>query len=75
MDPRTFGAVVFNKPDVPPDFLPGVPRGRLTPAQVVRLLTDVAAACDVVGLAVAEFLPWEAIATRKPLRQLPLLRG
>jgi arginase len=75
MDPRTLGAVVFNKPDAPSDFLAGVPRGRLTPAQVVRLLADVAAACDVVGLGVAEFLPWEAIETRKLLRQLPLLQG
>jgi arginase len=32
-----------------------------------------AAACDVVGLAIAEYLPWEAITTRKLLRQLPLL--
>ena len=42
---------------------------------VVRLLHDVAAACDLVGLAIAEYLPWEAIATRNLLRKLPLLAG
>jgi arginase len=47
----------------------------MTPAQVVRLLNDVAGACDVVGLGIAEFLPWEAIETRNLLRQLPLIRG
>jgi arginase len=46
----------------------------MAPDQVVRLLQDVAALCDVVGLAIAEYMPWEAITTRK-LRKLPLLAG
>jgi arginase len=45
----------------------------MTPDQVVRLLQDVAAACDIVGLAIAEYMPWEAIMTRNLLRKLPLL--
>jgi arginase len=73
LDPKKFGPVVFNKPDAPADAWADVPRGRMAPDQVVRLLQDVAAACDVVGLAIAEFTPWEAIATRKLLRELPLL--
>lgn len=75
LDPRTFGSILFNKPGASSDFLPGVPRGRMTPDQVVRLLGDVADACDLVGLAIAEYLPWEAIATRDLLRRLPLLGG
>lgn len=75
LDPMRFRPVLFNKPDVPADFLAGVPRGQLTPGQIVRLLHDVAAACDLVGLAITEYLPWEAIATRNLLRQLPLLAG
>ena len=73
LDPKQFGPVLFNNPDAPADFLAGVPRGRMTPDQVVRLLQDVAAACDIVGLAIAEYMPWEAIVMRKLLRQLPLL--
>ena len=42
---------------------------------LIRLLHDVAAACDIVGLAIAEYMPWEAIATRNLLRKLPLLAG
>jgi arginase len=74
-DPQKFGAVVFNKPDAPKDAWADVPRGRMSPDQVVRLLQDVAASCDVVGLAIAEYMPWEAIVMRKLLRKLPLLGG
>jgi arginase len=75
LDPKQFGPVLFNKPDAPPDAWADVPRGRMAPDQVVRLLQDVAAACDMVGLAIAEYLPWEAIVTRNMLRKLPLLAG
>jgi arginase len=75
LDPKKFGPVLFNNPDAPVDALADVPRGRMAPDQVVRLLQEVAAACDIVGLAIAEYLPWEAIATRNMLRKLPLLAG
>lgn len=73
IDPTKFGPILFNKPGPPEDALAGVPRGRMTPEQVIRLLRDVAGACEVVGLAIAEYLPWEAITTSNLLRQLPLL--
>jgi arginase len=75
LDPTKFGPVLFNDPDASADALAGVPRGRMAPDQVVRLLQDVAAACNVVGLAIAEYMPWEAITTRNMLRRLPLLAG
>jgi arginase len=75
LDPKRFGPVLFNKPDAGADFLVDVPRGRLGPDQVVRLLQDVAAGCDMVGLAIAEYMPWEAIATRNLLRKRSLLGG
>jgi arginase len=64
---------VFNNPEAPARFLAEVARGRMAPDEVVRLLQDVAAVCDVVGLAIAEYMPWEAITTRDLLRKLPLL--
>jgi arginase len=75
LEPKKFGPVVFNKPDAPADAWADVPRGRMAPDEVIRLLRDVAAACDVVGLAIAEYTPWEAITTRNLLRKLPLLAG
>jgi arginase len=73
LDPSAFLPLTFNKPGLPPDAFVGVPRGRMLPDQVVRLLQDVDRACDIVGLAITEHLPWEAIATRNLLRKLPLL--
>jgi arginase len=75
LDPTKFGPVLFNKPDAPPNAWADVPRGRMAPDHVVRLLQDVAATCDVVGLAIAEYMPWEAIAMHNLLRRLPLLAG
>jgi arginase len=75
LDPKKFGPILFNDPDAPANAWADVPRGRMAPDQAVRLLQDVAAACDVVGLAIAEYVPWEAIATRSLLRKLPLLAG
>jgi arginase len=73
LDPSAFRPLTFNKPGLPPDAFAGVPRGRMLPDQVVRLLQDVDRACEIVGLAITEHLPWEAIATRNLLRKLPLL--
>ncbi len=73
LDPKQFGPVLLNNPDAPADALADVPRGRMAPHQVIRLLQDVAATCDIVGLAIAEYMPWEAIAMRNLLRKLPLL--
>lgn len=43
--------------------------------QVVRLIQDVAKVADVVGLGIAEHLPWDALALKTMLNQLPLLAG
>ncbi|RMS43544.1 hypothetical protein ALP66_04865 [Pseudomonas amygdali pv. photiniae] len=37
------------------------------------MLTDVASAVDVVGLGIAEHLPWDALALQNMLTKLPLL--
>src|SRR5262249_3971975 len=75
IDPSVFRPPTFNRPGLLPDAFPGVPRGRMLPDQVVRLLRDVGNASDVVGLAITEHLPWDTLAVRDMLRQLPLLAG
>lgn len=72
MDPKLFGPVLLNRREPFPQF-EGVPLGKLSPATVIRLLRDVAAAADIVGLAITEFIPWEAIETKRLLASLPLL--
>jgi arginase len=51
----------------------GVPRGRMTIPQVIRLLNDVADHVEVVGLGITEHLPWDALVIRDMLRKLPLV--
>jgi arginase len=46
----------------------------MTIPQVVRLLDDVSAEADIVGLGITEHLPWDAIALKDMLSKLPLLR-
>jgi arginase len=75
LDPAVFRPLNFNEPGLPAGAYPGVPRGRMRPEQVVRLLSDVARACDVVGLAITEHLPWDTLAVRDMLRRLPLMNG
>jgi len=41
--------------------------------QVVRVLGDVAAIADVVGLGITKHLPWDALALKNMLARLPLI--
>ncbi|WP_122662122.1 arginase family protein [Pseudomonas viridiflava] len=73
LDPSIFRSLLFAKPDVPVDTFEGIAQGKMTMDQVVRLLRDVASVVDVVGIGVAEHLPWDALALKNMLASLPLL--
>lgn len=73
LDPAFFRSLLFSRPDAPADAFAGIAQGKMTIDQVVRLLGDVAGAVDVVGLGVAEHLPWDALALKNMLAKLPLL--
>jgi arginase len=75
ISPQRFRPLLFNKPDAGADFLKGVPRGRLAPEHVVRLLRDAGEACEIVGLAITEYISWDAVQTRALLAPLPLVGG
>jgi arginase len=51
----------------------GVEPGGLTTTQVRRLLADVAAAADVVGITIAEYIPRQVLQLRRLLDAMPLL--
>ena len=72
--PRSFRPILFNDPQAGMDFLKDVPRGQLKPDQIVALLEDVGEASDIVGLAIAEFISWDALQMRSLLEKLPLIR-
>lgn len=71
--PASFRPMLFNKPDAGLDFLSGVPRGSLTPDRVIDLLRCAGEMAEIVGLAITEYISWDAIQTRELLRKLPLL--
>ena len=73
LDPSLFHALLFAQPNIPDDTFDGVAQGQLTMAQVINLLGDMASVSDVVGLGIAEHLPWDALALKNMLARLPLI--
>lgn len=74
LDAAHFSPLLFNKPDQPAGAFDGIVQGTMRLAQVVRLLQDVSAACDMVGLAIAEFLPWDMLRLKTALASLPIMQ-
>lgn len=73
LDPLGMRSVLFAKPDIPEGTFDGVAQGRMQIPQVLRLLSDVSNITDVVGIGIAEHLPWDALAIRDLLAHLPLI--
>ena len=73
LDPSLYGFLLFHQPDAPPGTWDNVPKGRMTFEEVARILRAVDAEADIVGLAIAEYLPWDAIGLSRSLSTLPLL--
>jgi len=75
LDPQVFRSQGFA---VPGRVLEGVMAervGSMTFEQVLRIIRDVSAACDVVGLGITEHMPWDAINLRNTLAGIPILSG
>jgi len=66
LDPAHYDFLLFRNPSAPPDAFEGVARGRMQFAQVSDILNAVAAEADIVGLAIAEYLPWSVIGFARP---------
>jgi arginase len=73
LDPAYFAPLLFNKPGVPAGTFDGVVQGTMRLEQVARLLKDVGAAADIVGLAVTEHLPWDMLRLKSALATLPIM--
>lgn len=73
LDANLFRSLTFSKPGAPAPTDEDIQAGRMTLQQVVRLLNDVAKEADVVGLGITEHMPWDAIALREALADLPLV--
>ena len=73
LDPAFFRSLLFAKPDIAEGTFDGIAQGELKIEQVVQLLAEVAGVADVVGLGIAEHLPWDALAMKNMLASLPLI--
>ncbi|MDF2467772.1 MAG: arginine deaminase [Rhodococcus erythropolis] len=73
LDPASFRSVLFAEPEPEIDWLAMYPAGKMSLAQVSRVMSDVARRVDVVGLGICEHLPWDAINLRNALASFPVL--
>lgn len=75
LDPAFFPSLLFNKRGIPENTFDGIVQGTMKLEQVVRLLNDVAAAAEMVGLAITEHLPWDVLRLKQALAELPILKS
>ena len=71
LDPNLFRSLLFAKPE---GLAIDSPSGTMTLAQIARVIKDVSQQTDVVGLAIAEHLPWDAINMQNFLEELPIFK-
>lgn len=71
LDPNIFRSLYFSEPGV--TEFPAEP-GKMTPEELLNLLTGIFKENDVVGLTVAEFLPWDSINLKNTLSKLDIFR-
>ncbi|CAM3652679.1 arginase family protein [Sphingobacterium sp. N143] len=75
LDPKLFRSLLFSNPDPSLPSIIGSPSGGMTMTQVTKLLSEVSEHVEVVGLSITEHLPWDAMALKNMLSNLPLIGG
>ncbi|HCI5682781.1 TPA: arginase family protein [Klebsiella variicola subsp. variicola] len=73
LDYHKFRAVMFARTDKDAPSWDGVAKGKLDIEDVLWIISEAGAAADIVGLGIAEHLPWDAINLKNMLNALPLL--
>ena len=71
LDPKVFYSQFPMDPDAKPS---GTALGKLTFPQATRLITDVAGAANVVGLGIAEHMPWDARNLKHMMEQFSFMK-
>lgn len=71
LDPALFRSLLFANPD---GTEIDSPSGKMTLSQISRLIGDVSKQTDVVGLSIAEYLPWDALNLHDFLISLPIFK-
>lgn len=71
LDPTLFRSLLFSNPD---GSQIDAPSGKMTLSQILKLIGDVSQQTDVVGLSIAEYLPWDALNLHNFLASLPIFK-
>ncbi len=72
LDAQQFRSLMFNNPQTVEKI--NAPYGKMSLQQLTRLITDVAAATDVVGMTFAEHMPWDDINLKNMMEQFSFMR-
>lgn len=72
MDPVLFRSLLFCNPAVQEHI--DAEHGKVRLHEVNRLLSDVAACTEVVGMSFAEYMPWDALNVQQMLSALPFMK-
>lgn len=73
LDAMQFRSLLFAEPNIPENTYDGVAQGKMSIELVIKVLNDIAQIADVVGIGIAEHLPWDALALKNMLAKLPLI--
>ena len=72
LNPALFRSLLFNNPDVEVQF--EAFSGKMSFPQVTGLINDVAEHSDIVGLTIAEHMPWDAMNLKKMMEQFTFMK-
>ncbi len=72
IDAQQFRSLMFNNPQAKEKI--AAPHGKMSLQQVTRVITDVAATTDVVGMTFAEHMPWDDINLKNMMEQFDFMR-
>lgn len=73
LDPTLYDFLLSQDPAAGPDAFTGAAKGRMRFEDVAKILRAVDAEADIVGLSIAEYMPWSTIRLSRSLQTLPLL--
>ena len=68
-----FGSLLFMNPNVPEDAYEGIAQGQITMQEVIKVINVACESTQVVGLGIAEHLPWDSLNLKNMLAKLPLM--
>ncbi|WP_333500396.1 arginase family protein [Kluyvera sp. CHPC 1.2972] len=74
LDPSLFRSVLFAQPGRGEHDFGDVAEGKLTMAEVLKLVHQATSQTEAVGVTLAEHLPWDMLNLKNMLSELPLLK-